>query len=90
MALAIATILTTYLSALTLSNQAFAMFNFGPNPGEILAGHKGQAGDLLAQKPQPEHIPLTPLTPPEHFPLKPVTPLSDFCDFCNHSKLCCI
>jgi hypothetical protein len=65
---AIATILTAYISGLTLSNQAFAVcipfFGCISEPekatggyqgvsGEQLAGHKAQAPDILAHEPRP-------------------------------------
>jgi hypothetical protein len=56
--LAIATILTTYISAVSLSNQAFAQQDEKGNIGsaaqtpihflgKILAGHEGQLGKIL-------------------------------------------
>jgi hypothetical protein len=50
--LTIATILTAYISALTMSNQAFAINNIDPqNPASLLegeAGHEAQLGKILA------------------------------------------
>jgi hypothetical protein len=62
MALAIAAILTTYTSALTYSNQAFAQQdekgNIGSTAqttihflGKILAGHEAQLGKILGGHP---------------------------------------
>jgi hypothetical protein len=55
--LAILTILTAYISALTLSNQAFAQSTDGPlyrvglnviSSGKVLAGQEAQVGKVLA------------------------------------------
>jgi hypothetical protein len=50
--LTIATILTAYISALTMSNQAFAINNIDPqNPASLLegqAGHEAQLWKILA------------------------------------------
>jgi hypothetical protein len=61
MSLAIVTILTTYISALNMSNQVFAQIHFGPGPhvlagplgeevkiGKVIEGEEAQVGKIVA------------------------------------------